>query len=110
MPPVQIIESAAYNIREVMAVIKRLISFVTKADLPGEVLCGLPQIAMTGFSLLQLDCHKGLLQYTENEICVQLTIGRVRILGTELQLSRMHRDGLSVTGNISSLEFSEDGK
>ena len=87
----------------------RMRKLLTKAagrlDLPADIAAGLPRIALNGFGECTMDCHKGILAYEENEIVIQLNIGTVTVRGNALQVKLMHRDRLTVTGQIESLLF-----
>ena len=86
---------------------KLLLRVSQRLDLPGEVAAALPCIVMNGFTECSMDCHRGLLEYEKNAIVVALNIGAVRVEGTVLEVRLMHRDRLTVTGQIHAVQFLE---
>lgn len=92
-----------------MEILNRAQKLLTKAagrlDLPADIAAGVPHIALNGFGECTLDCHRGILAYEENEIVIQVNIGTVTVRGSGLQVKLMHRDRLTVTGQIESLAF-----
>lgn len=83
--------------------------WLTKAsrtfDLPTDIAAGLPRMELNGFCECSLDCHTGILEYEKHEIVVAVNIGTVTIRGSGLELQRMQRDRLTVTGKIESISF-----
>lgn len=77
-----------------------------RLDLPQDVAAGLPRIEFDGFSLCRLDRHKGILAYEKDRIVVSLNIGTITLEGSDLQVQRMHREALTVTGKIKQVSFS----
>lgn len=76
-----------------------------KLDFPTDVAAGLPRLSMNGFSEITLDQHKGIAEYERDEIVVRVNIGLVTIKGEALEVRRMHRDALTISGTITALAF-----
>ena len=76
-----------------------------RLDLPLDIAAGLPRIEFDGFSQCRLDRHKGILAYEKERIVVSLNIGTVTIEGSGLQVEKMHREALTITGKIARVEF-----
>ena len=76
-----------------------------RLDLPQDIAADLPRIEFDGFSFCRLDRHKGILAYEKNRIVVSLVNGTVTLEGDGLEVQRMHREALTVTGRISQVIF-----
>ncbi len=72
-------------------------------DLPGETPPGQPLIELTGTGRLLMEYHRGVSQYSCEEICVKVSYGCVQIRGCGLELSRMTARQLIISGRIDSV-------
>ena len=74
-------------------------------DLPGETAMGVVRVTLTGTSRAHIENHRGLLNYSEEEI--SLNGGRliIKIRGEKLELAAMSDLELVITGRISSVEY-----
>lgn len=73
------------------------------ADLPGEVLPGLPLVEIAGESRALVENHSGVTSYGCNEILVKVSFGHLSICGSCLKLARMTKNQLVITGKIDSI-------
>lgn len=73
-------------------------------DLPADIVAGLPKMELTGFVEFSLEPHKGLLEYAENEIILESSIGRICIKGDHLTIKLMNRERITVAGNLTAIE------
>lgn len=85
---------------------KLLTKISQKIALPADVAAGLPHIELNGFCECSLDRHTGILEYEKEQIVVALNIGTLTIQGQGLELRQMHRERLTVTGQIEALVLS----
>lgn len=69
-------------------------------DLPGEPLPGQPLVELAGDRRLLIEHHRGVTQYSQEEICVKVSYGHVQVRGCGLELSRMTREQLVISGRI----------
>ena len=74
-------------------------------SLPEEVLIGLPKIIMTGNRRIQLEYHKGLLEYSEALIIVNCGKSLLKVTGEDMEIVSMTAEELLITGLIFSFEF-----
>ena len=79
-------------------------------DLPADIVAGLPRIELIGNGQLQMENHRGILSYREDEVVVKLPDGLgdqvlVRIQGSELELQSMSANALLVAGVIRSVQL-----
>lgn len=80
-----------------------------RLELPADIAANLPHIEINGFSACSLDCHRAILAYEPEKIVIRVNTGAVTIEGAGLEFRHMHRDRLSVTGEIHALTFAGEG-
>lgn len=80
------------------------------ADLTGETLPWVPVIELAGDRRVLIERHSGVTEYTGERICVCLSYGQVAICGCGLELSRMTREQLVISGRIDSVQLYRRGK
>ena len=76
-----------------------------QADLIGEPLPGQPLVELYGDNRLLIERHGGVVQYQGEEICVKVPYGILCVIGSGLELARMCRDQLVITGKIDGLKI-----
>jgi sporulation protein YqfC len=78
---------------------------VLGADLPGESLPGQPLVEIVGECRVLIENHHGVTVYGCNEICVKVRYGQLCICGAGLELSRMTKQQLVITGRIDGVSL-----
>lgn len=79
-------------------------------DLAGEPVPGLPLIEIAGDRRVLIENHLGVREYSRERIGVNVKYGMVTICGCGLELSRMTREQLVISGRIDSLSLYRRGK
>lgn len=74
-------------------------------ELPKDIVMDLPKITLIGNIQVNIINHKGIIEYTDNTLRINSSIGVVRINGSELKLKTILLEEIIVTGNIESLEI-----
>ena len=74
-------------------------------DLPGEALAGMPRITLTGNRRVHIDCHRGILEYTNELIAVNGGAVILKIHGERLDIASMSAEELLITGDVQRLEL-----
>lgn len=72
-------------------------------DLPGEPIPGQPILELSGDSRVLIENHLGITQYCREKICVKVKFGQIALCGCNLEMARMTRDQLIVTGRIDAV-------
>lgn len=84
-------------------------SFFKKAetllDVSAGVLTDFPKIELCGQGCCDIDNFKGLIDFSKENIRVNTSGGIVKISGTELEISVVTDENVSVCGNIKKVEF-----
>lgn len=76
-----------------------------KADLSGESLPGVPVVELGGDRRILIERHRGVTEYSGERISVRLSYGMLCICGCGLELTRMTRDQLIITGRIDGIQI-----
>ena len=75
------------------------------ADLPGEVLPGQSLVEITGDCRVLIENHGGVTVYGCREIHVKVAFGKVCICGNNLELARMTKHQLVISGKIDCVSL-----
>lgn len=75
------------------------------ADLPGEALPGLPLLELAGEQRVLIERHRGVIAYGREEICVKVSYGCISVTGEGLELARMTKEQLVITGRINGIQL-----
>lgn len=73
-------------------------------DLPQSVLTGMPRLVLDGGEV-EIQGHCGILEYTEEQICVAVKGGSVRVIGSGMTLTAMSDQDLRFSGVVASIEL-----
>lgn len=76
-----------------------------RADLYGESLPGVPVVELAGDRRVLIERHKGVTAYSDEQICVRLSYGYLSICGCNLELTRMTREQLIISGRIDGIQI-----
>ena len=76
-----------------------------RADLPGETLPGVPLLEIAGDCRVLIEQHKGVTQYSKEQICIKVSYGLICICGCGLELIRMSQEQLAITGQIDCVKL-----
>ena len=77
----------------------------SNAELPKDVVLGVPIITITGKQELLIENHRGIIEYTDLLIRVQTKNGQVRITGNQLRIIYYTNDELKISGQIVCAEY-----
>ena len=79
------------------------------AGIPKDVLYGVPLLCVTGQSEVTIENYRGIIEYTDKLIRIQTKLGKIYIVGKNLQIEHYTNDEMKVIGNIYNIEFHEGG-
>lgn len=79
-----------------------------KLELPAEIVAGLPRIEVTGTGELSVEPHKGLLEYAQERISIDSSIGPICVTGQRLTIKLMNCKRITVTGSVLAIELPQD--
>lgn len=75
------------------------------ADLPDEVIPGRPLVEIVDHCRVLIENHKGVTEYGQSMIRVKVKFGSICVSGSNLELARMTKGQLIISGTISSIEL-----
>lgn len=79
------------------------------ANIPKDVILGVPLIRMVGQEEFYIENYRGILEYTDTFIRVQTKIGQIHLSGKRLEIIYYTNDEMKVVGRIESLEYHQGG-
>ncbi len=74
-------------------------------DLPHEVVMNLPKITIIGNLILEIENHRGIIEYCPEKIRVGVTGGELEVRGENLILSNILPDFINIRGTIKDIEL-----
>lgn len=75
--------------------------------LPDELALNLPKINLSGNLRLNIDNHKGIRRYSNEQIIIRYQEGMIVVEGMDLLLDSISREELSISGRIRSVRFTD---
>ena len=80
-------------------------SLADSGDLPGETLPGQSILELLGDNRILIESHRGVIQYSPEEIGIRLKFGSVFVCGCYLELIQMTRGQLVIRGKIETIRL-----
>lgn len=77
--------------------------FTEKIDLPGELLPGQTLVELAGDGRVLIENHNGVTEYCRDKITVRVGYGSISVCGNNLELTRMTRDQMVISGRIDGI-------
>lgn len=78
-------------------------SFTERVDLPAEPLPGLPLVELAGDRRVLIENHQGVMAYGRENILIRVRFGQICVCGAGLELARMTKEQLVISGQIDSV-------
>ena len=69
----------------------------------------LPLVEICGDKRVLIEHHRGILQYGQEKICVQVAFGQIAICGTHLKMVKMTNSQLVIFGCIEDIKLIRRG-
>ncbi len=74
------------------------------AELPYELVLNLPKISVIGDIQAVIENHKGIIEYENNVIRVNSSIGMIKITGSALSIKNIMAEEIVVNGSIEMVQ------
>ncbi|MCF6466527.1 sporulation protein YqfC [Clostridium sp. Cult2] len=74
-------------------------------ELPKDVVLDLPKITIIGNIQLNISNHKGIIEYTQETLRINSSIGIVKVSGKDMELKTILSEEIIVKGNIEKIEI-----
>ena len=76
------------------------------ANLPTDVVLGVPILTLTGHYEVNIENYRGILEYTEQLIRINVRSGQIRITGKSLEINYYTTTDMKITGKVEKIEYS----
>ena len=76
-----------------------------QTDLPGESFPGESVVELVGDRRVLIENHRGVIEYGIERICIRLRCGVLTVCGNQLELARMTRELLVITGTVNCVSL-----
>ena len=76
------------------------------ANLPKDVVLGVPILTLTGHYAVNIENYRGILEYTEQLIRINVRSGQIRIPGKSLEINYYTTTDMKITGKVEKIEYS----
>ena len=76
------------------------------ANLPKDVVLGVPILTLTGHNEVNIENYRGILEYTEQLIRINVRSGQIRITGKSLEINYYTTTDMKITGKVEKIEYS----
>lgn len=74
-------------------------------ELPKEIVLNVPRLTMIGMSNLIIENYKGIMEYDNNRIRLNTSLGVLKITGQRLVIREITSEDIMVDGDIQGIEF-----
>ena len=78
-------------------------------ELPSESMPGLPLVEIAGDRRVLVENHGGVCQYGPEQICVRVKYGIVSVRGRGLEIAKLSREQLVISGRIDCVNLNRRG-
>lgn len=82
---------------------KGIETVLARSDIPGECVPGMPVVEIAGCNRVLIENHFGVCAYSRENICIKVRYGAVSISGECLELAKMNRYQMVITGRIKTV-------
>ncbi|HHT25700.1 MAG TPA: sporulation protein YqfC [Firmicutes bacterium] len=79
--------------------------FVRCLELPQDTLLDLPKVTLIGARQLQVENHRGVLEYNTHKIRINTTQGELVVDGARLRITGIFLQEMVIDGRINSVGF-----
>ena len=85
---------------------EKIVDRISRAvDIPSEPLFHLPLVEIVGQKRVLIENHQGVVQYSNSQIGIKVSYGRLCVCGRELKLLQMSKERLVITGCIDGIQM-----
>ena len=76
-----------------------------KLDFPKEIMLDLPRITITGDNEIDIENHKGIMLFEEDEVKINSKVGFIVIKGSRFEILFIGGNTISISGNFKSIMY-----
>lgn len=86
---------------------KMMLKMKEDTMMKSDLVPGLPIIEICDTNRVLIENHRGIIKYSSDEVCVKVRFGCACISGRQLELNRMSKNRLVITGRIFCIALHE---
>ena len=76
-----------------------------RLDFPKEIILDLPRITITGDNEIDIENHKGIMLFEENEVKINSKVGFIVIKGRRFEILFIGGTTISISGSFKSITY-----
>lgn len=84
-------------------------SMASAFELPMDVVMQLPLIHFTGGALVEVENHRGILEYTDRRIRIASAAGPLTVTGDHMMIVCIQKEQIVIRGNIYGVSLKSEG-
>ena len=84
---------------------RHLFGQITDTPAFSQVLPGQPIVEIAGTHRVLVENHCGVKEYGHHQILIKVSYGCISVIGTQLELARMTKEQLVISGNIQCVQL-----
>ena len=74
-------------------------------EIPIDLVLDLPKVTIIGRNEINLENHRGIIEYLPNRLRINLSRGFIEIVGTDLEIKALMADEISISGLVHSVKY-----
>lgn len=74
-------------------------------ELPLDVALDIPKITIIGDLKVDIENHKGIIEYTSELIRINSKIGIIKIIGEDLEIKNIFSEEININGRVENVEI-----
>ncbi len=74
-------------------------------EIPKDILLDLPKITFIGNLQVNIENHKGIIEYATDNIRVKIKDGILKVTGVDLTIKTIISEEIIISGKIASIDF-----
>ncbi len=79
--------------------------FINMLDIPEEVVFNVPVVTVISNNEVSVENYKGIIEYGDEKIRVNSSIGQIKIEGKKLSLKQIAVEKIIISGSIYTIEY-----
>ncbi len=80
-------------------------AFFRMLEMPSDVVLDMPKLIMIGNIQLYIENHRGIVNFSQEEVIIAVSIGRVEVRGSNLVIRGIYTDEIMLEGKITSVQI-----
>lgn len=74
-------------------------------EIPKDILLDLPKITFTGNLQVNIENHKGIIEYSNDNVRIKMKDGVIKVSGIDLAIKTIISEEIIISGKIASIDF-----